>query len=68
MPLLFESERTDSMPKKIDPQLRARCVRLVRKHQQEYPTLPTDAEDVTGAGFGLRGQRSVWFAPGPSRP
>ena len=29
----------DSMPKKIDPQLRARCVRLVREHQQEYTTL-----------------------------
>ncbi|MGP9746537.1 transposase [Brachybacterium sp. AOP29-B2-41] len=27
------------MPKKIDPQLRARCVRLARDHQQEYPTL-----------------------------
>ncbi|GAA4725758.1 transposase [Promicromonospora umidemergens] len=27
------------MPKKIDPQLRARYVRLVREHQQEYPTL-----------------------------
>ncbi|MFJ6044504.1 IS3 family transposase [Brachybacterium paraconglomeratum] len=27
------------MPKRIDPQLRARCVRLVREHQQEYPTL-----------------------------
>ncbi len=39
MPLLFESERIDSMPKKIDPQLRARCVRLVRDHQKEYPTL-----------------------------
>ena len=39
MPLLFESGRMDSMPKKIDPQLRARCVRLVREHQQEYPTL-----------------------------
>ena len=39
MPLLFESERMNSMPKKIDPQLRARCVRLVREHQQEYPTL-----------------------------
>lgn len=39
MPLLFESERMDSMPKKIDPQLRARCVRLIREHQQEYPTL-----------------------------
>ena len=38
MPLLFKSERMDSMPKKIDPQLRARCVRLVREHQQEYPS------------------------------
>jgi transposase len=38
MPLLFESGRMDSMPKKIDAQLRARCVRLVREHQQEYPT------------------------------
>lgn len=39
MPLLFESERMDSMPKKIDPQMRARCVRLVREHLQEYATL-----------------------------
>ena len=38
MPLLVKSERMDSMPKKIDPQLRARCVRLVREHQQEYPS------------------------------
>src|SRR5699024_343982 len=38
MPLLFESGRMVSMPKKIDPELRARCVRLVRDHQQEYPT------------------------------
>ena len=38
MPLLFESERIDGMPKKIDPQLRARCVRLVREHRQEYPS------------------------------
>lgn len=38
MPLLFESGRMDSMPKKIYSQLRARCVRLVREHQQEYPS------------------------------
>lgn len=38
MPLLFESGRMDGMPKKIDPQLRARCVRLVREQAQEYPT------------------------------
>lgn len=36
MPLLFESRRMDSMPKKLDPLLRASCVRLVREHQQEY--------------------------------
>src|SRR5699024_4871013 len=39
MPLLFESERMDRQPWKIYPQLRARCVRLVREHAQEYPTL-----------------------------
>lgn len=38
MPLLFESGRMDSRRKKIDAQLRARRVRLVREHQQEYPT------------------------------
>lgn len=27
------------MPKKIDPQLHARCVRLVREQAQEYPDL-----------------------------
>ncbi|TDE95744.1 hypothetical protein EXU48_05595 [Occultella glacieicola] len=27
------------MPKKIDPELRARAVRLVREHQQEYPSV-----------------------------
>lgn len=27
------------MSNKIDPQLRARCVRLVREHQRGYPTL-----------------------------
>lgn len=27
------------MPKKIDPELRARAVRLVREHRGEYPTL-----------------------------
>jgi transposase-like protein len=28
-----------TMPKKIDPELRARAVRLVREHQQEYATV-----------------------------
>lgn len=26
------------MPKKIDPELRARAVRMVLEHQQEYPS------------------------------
>jgi len=52
MPQLFESERMDSMPKKIDPQLRARCVRLVREHAPECPTL-------TGAVTAVARQESV---------
>ncbi|PCC48516.1 hypothetical protein CIK62_18070 [Brevibacterium aurantiacum] len=39
IPLLFESKKMDSTPRKINPQLRARCVRLMRDHAQEYPTL-----------------------------
>ncbi|MFD4009289.1 transposase [Brachybacterium paraconglomeratum] len=35
------------MPVTIDPQLRARCVRLVREHQQEYPTLTAAVTAVT---------------------
>jgi transposase-like protein len=38
MPLLFESGRMNSMPKKIDPALRERAVRLVLEHRSEYPT------------------------------
>lgn len=46
MPLLFESGRMDSMPKKIDPALRERAVRLVTEHQQEYPSLTAAATAV----------------------
>ncbi len=58
MPLLFESERTDSMPKKIDPQRRARCVRREREHAQEYPTVTaaTAARSVSDVVRGLRKQ------------
>ena len=38
MPLLFESGRMNSMPKKIDSALRERAVRLVLEHRAEYPT------------------------------
>ena len=34
------------MPKKIDPELRARAVRLVTEHQQEYPSLTAAATAV----------------------
>jgi hypothetical protein len=35
MLLLFESRRMATMPKKIDPELRARAVRPVREHAGE---------------------------------
>jgi transposase len=35
MPLLFESRRMSSMPKKIDPQVKERCVRQVLEHLPE---------------------------------
>ena len=34
------------MPKKIDPQVKERCVRLVLEHLQEYPSLSAAAEAV----------------------
>lgn len=34
------------MPKKIDPALRERAVRLVTEHQQEYPSLTAAATAV----------------------
>lgn len=34
------------MPKKIDPELRARAVRLVTEHQQEYATMNAAAGAV----------------------
>lgn len=47
MPLLFESGRMNSMPKRIDSRLRARCVRLVREHLQKYLTLTAAVTAVT---------------------
>ena len=34
------------MPKKIDPEVRARAVRLVNEHLSEYPSLTAAAEAV----------------------
>ncbi len=39
MPLLFESRRMSTMPKKIDEELKARAVRLARDHQGDYSSL-----------------------------
>ena len=41
------------MPKIIDPELKARAVRLVNEHQQEYPSLTAAAAAVAKQlGFG----------------
>ena len=34
------------MPKKIDPELKARAVRLVSEHRGEYPTLTAASQAV----------------------
>jgi transposase len=38
MPLLFKSGRMNSRPKKVDPALKERAVRLVLEHWGKYPT------------------------------
>jgi|GEM_PF-2327661 len=38
--------RMQFMPKKIDPKVRERCVRLVQEHQGEYSSLTAAAEAV----------------------
>ena len=37
------------MPKKSDEQVRDRAVRLVLKHQEEYPTLTADCQENASA-------------------
>jgi transposase len=54
MPLLFESVRMDRQPRKIDPQLRAGCVWLVREHVQEYLTLTAAATAIARQGGASR--------------
>jgi transposase-like protein len=41
-----------TMPKKIDPELRARAVRLVREHQQEYASV-TEAMSAVANQLGV---------------
>jgi transposase len=57
MPLLFESRRMSTMPKKIDDELKARAVRLVNDHQGEYSSL-TAAAAVVAKQLGV-GKESV---------
>src|SRR3954454_4703967 len=57
MPLLFESRRMSSMPKKIDEELKARAVRLVNDHRGEYASL-TAASAVVAKQLGV-GKESV---------
>ncbi|AXH97373.1 transposase [Ornithinimicrobium avium] len=57
MPLLFESRRMSTMPKKIDPELKARAVRLVTEHLSEYPSL-TAASAAVAKQLGV-GRESV---------
>jgi transposase-like protein len=57
MPLLFESRRMSTMPKKIDDELKARAVRLVNEHRGEYSSL-TAAAAVVAKQLGV-GKESV---------
>ncbi|ATG51640.1 hypothetical protein CFK38_08955 [Brachybacterium vulturis] len=50
------------MSKKIDPQLRARCVRLVREHQQEYPTVTAATATVARQEGVSRESVRSWLA------
>ena len=77
MPLLFESGRMNSMPKKIDPALRERAVRLVMEHHQEYSSLTAASAAVArqlGVGkesvrrWVLQAQVDVGARPGLTSP
>ncbi|MGL5246575.1 MAG: hypothetical protein ACRC8U_00095 [Brooklawnia sp.] len=48
------------MPRKIDPELKARAVRLVVEHQQEYPSMNAAAVAVAKNGL-IGSQRTADF-------
>lgn len=50
------------MAKKIDPQLRTRCVRIVRDHAQEYPTLTAAVTAVARQEGVSRESARRWLA------
>jgi len=55
MPLLFESRGMSTMPKKIGPEVKARAVRMVTEHQQEYASL-TAASAAVAKRLGVGGE------------
>ncbi len=70
MPLLFESRRMSTMPKKIDEELKARAVRLVNDHQGEYSSLTAAAGgrgQAARCGQGIRASLGD-LVPGRRRP
>src|SRR3954453_13516178 len=60
MPLLFESRRMSTMPKKIDEELKARAVRLVNDHQGEYSSLTAAAAVAAKQLGGGKASVSPW--------
>lgn len=55
MPLLFEPGRVDSSPEKIDLQLGARCVRLLREARSGVPSPDCDGHRGGPVGGRLAG-------------
>ena len=52
------------MPKKVSPELRARAVRMVQEHQQDYPSQTAAAQAVARQlGLGGRLCDAGWCRP-----
>lgn len=66
MPLLFESRRMSSMPK-IDPELKARAVRLVSENPGEYPDVDGRVAGGREAAGCREGVGAALGAPGRDR-
>ena len=53
------------MPKMIDPELKARAVRLVSEHRGEYPTLTAASQTVVRrlkTGWGAKFRADTWVS------
>ena len=56
------------MPKKIDPELRERAVRMVREHQQDYPSVTAASKAVAERlGWAERACVAGWPKPRSTR-